>query len=131
MIFKVPGRGSQSNSDWKCSRNGWRRKNHRPLTGGCVTVCVHVMHLSIVCPSIPSHSVWGHTRGFDILIFNIPRVGLIFQAKSPITDLMFPGTLTHVMFVVYKSLRVYIYRRVKCPTLVPTNAINAPSFPLV
>ena len=40
MILKVPGRGSQSSSDWKCSRNGWRRINHRPLTGGCVTVSV-------------------------------------------------------------------------------------------
>ena len=40
MISKVPGRRSQSSSDWKCSRNGWRRINHRPLTGGCVTVCV-------------------------------------------------------------------------------------------
>ena len=53
--------------------------------------------------------MWGHTRGFDILIFNIPRVGLIFQAKSPIIDLMYPGTLTHVTFVVYKkSMSVHI-----------------------
>ena len=102
------------------------------MVSPCLTIVfINLCTCQLYAPVSPSRSVWGHTRGFDILIFNIPRVGLIFQAKSPIIDLMYPGTLTHVTFVVYKSLRMYIYGRVKCPTLVPTNAINAPSFPVV